>query len=96
MKRYAASQMNTCTTTDASACANASASCCATFSANMDKDTAVLVVSFFVCFFSIMLGLIGLISILGLIRILILFVISILVVNSNKFIPFMAETDGRA
>lgn len=82
MKRFAAVQMNTCMTTDASACAAAPETSCVSASANMFMDTAIMAVSIFVI-------LCGMISLISLIIMLSLLVLSIILVwkADNSILP---------
>ena len=75
MKRFAAVQMNTCMTTDASACAAAPETSCASTSVNMSMDTAIMAVSIFVIIFSILRGMISLISLIIMLSFLVLSII---------------------
>lgn len=75
MKRFAAVQMNTCMTTDASACAAAPETSCVSASANMFMDTAIMAVSIFVSIFVILCGMISLISLIIMLSLLVLSII---------------------
>lgn len=96
MKRFAATQMNTCMTTDASACTIAPAVCCAQPALNTVLDTAFLAVSIFVTLISlIILKISAMISIFGLIMVLVFLVCSILLINrSNNFTVFPAGRES--
>ena len=58
MKRYEATQMNTCASTDASACAAAPSACHAASAMILNMDTAILAVSIFCALIGMISGLI--------------------------------------
>lgn len=56
MKRFAAQQMNTCASTDASACAAAPEACHAASAMGLNMDTAILAVSIFCALIGMICG----------------------------------------